>query len=158
MQVKQQQEAADGNPFLEGISHEGLRSVLGAVAARDPDQVRLPGAASLRTETSSSCNVSAIPVALPCLCALQDEFLAAVKEVGASLQPVFDRRPELLKAFEVMCEPERQITFRVPWLDDSGVLRINRGWRVQFSSAIGPYKGGLRFRDGVNLSIIKFLG
>ncbi|EFN54237.1 hypothetical protein CHLNCDRAFT_25065, partial [Chlorella variabilis] len=88
----------------------------------------------------------------------QDEFLAAVKEVGASLQPVFDRRPELLKAFEVMCEPERQITFRVPWLDDSGVLRINRGWRVQFSSAIGPYKGGLRFRDGVNLSIIKFLG
>ncbi|PSC69576.1 glutamate isoform B [Micractinium conductrix] len=73
-------------------------------------------------------------------------------------QPVFDRRPELLPAFEAICEPERTIVFRVPWLDDSGKLRVNRGFRVQFSSAIGPYKGGLRFREGVRLSIIKMLG
>lgn len=88
----------------------------------------------------------------------QAEFLAAVKEVALALQPVFERRPEMLPVFGLMCEPERQIVFRVPWLDDAGCLRVNRGYRVQFSSAIGPYKGGLRFRSGLTLSVIKFLG
>jgi hypothetical protein len=63
----------------------------------------------------------------------------------------------MLPVFGMMCEPERAIVFRVPWLDDAGNLRVNRGYRVQFSSAIGPYKGGLRFRKDLTLSIIKFL-
>lgn len=88
----------------------------------------------------------------------QPEFLAAVKEVVTSLQPVFEKHPELLPIFRQLCEPERQIIFRVPWLDDNNKLQINRGFRVQFSSAIGPYKGGLRYHPSVNLSIIKMLG
>eukprot|EP00887_Chlorella_sp_A99_P008188 scaffold12.g8188.t1 len=88
----------------------------------------------------------------------QNEFLQAVKEVAVSLQPVFESDPAYVRAFEQMCEPERQVMFRVAWVDDKGNTRINRGWRVQFSSAIGPYKGGLRFHPSVNLSVIKFLG
>ena len=90
----------------------------------------------------------------------QPEFLQAVGEVLQSLAPVADRRPDPIEwgAFERMVEPERMILFRVPWVDDAGHVRVNRGYRVQFNSAIGPYKGGLRLHPSVNLSIIKFLG
>ncbi len=88
------------------------------------------------------------------------EFLQAVKEVFGSLEVVASNNPQYLKAsiFERIVEPERQIIFRVPWVDDNGNVHINRGFRVQFNSAIGPYKGGLRFHPSVNLGIIKFLG
>lgn len=88
------------------------------------------------------------------------EFLNAVKEVLTSLAPVFDKHPEYIEEglLERIVEPERQIFFRVPWVDDEGKVRVNRGYRVQFNSAIGPYKGGLRFHKTVNQSIIKFLG
>ncbi len=90
----------------------------------------------------------------------EPEFLQAVQEVLESLEPVVERRPELEKngVIERLVEPERIIMFRVPWMDDSGKVQVNRGYRVQFNSAIGPYKGGLRFHPSVNLSIIKFLG
>jgi len=90
----------------------------------------------------------------------EPEFHQAVKEVLESLEPVAERHPEWVKAgiFEKIVEPERQIIFRVPWVDDNGNVQVNRGFRVQFNSAIGPYKGGLRFHPSVNLSIIKFLG
>ncbi len=89
-----------------------------------------------------------------------DEFLQAVEEVLDSLEMVVDKNPELLSTgvIERIVEPERQIMFRVPWVDDKGVVQVNRGFRVQFNSAIGPYKGGLRFHPSVNLSIVKFLG
>ena len=88
------------------------------------------------------------------------EFLNAVKEVTTSLIPVFDKHPEYIKAglLERLVEPERQIMFRVPWVDDEGNVQVNRGFRIQFNSAIGPYKGGLRFHPSVNASIVKFLG
>lgn len=90
----------------------------------------------------------------------EPEFHQAVKEVLASLRAMGDRHPEYADARIVsqMCEPERQIIFRVPWIDDNGVIQINRGFRVEFNSALGPYKGGLRFHPSVNLGIIKFLG
>ena len=90
----------------------------------------------------------------------QKEFLQAVEEVLESLEPVVAARPEIEKngLIERMVEPERVVMFRVPWVDDSGKVQVNRGYRVQFNSAIGPYKGGLRFHPSVNLSIIKFLG
>ena len=90
----------------------------------------------------------------------QKEFLQAVEEVLESLEPVVEAHPEYEKVglIERMVEPERVILFRVPWVDDAGKVQVNRGYRVQFNSAIGPYKGGLRFRDNVTLSIIKFLG
>ncbi len=88
------------------------------------------------------------------------EFHQAVEEVAESVAVVIDKHPELARAkiFERMVEPERQILFRVPWMDDQGEVQINRGFRVQFNSAIGPYKGGLRFHPSVYLGIIKFLG
>lgn len=88
------------------------------------------------------------------------EFHQAVKEVLESLEPVAEKHPEYVKAgiFDRIVEPERQIMFRVPWVDDNGKVQVNRGFRVQFNSAIGPYKGGLRFHPSVNLGIIKFLG
>lgn len=88
------------------------------------------------------------------------EFLQAVEEVLESLEIVAEKRPDLVEAgiFERIVEPERQIMFRVPWVDDNGKVQVNRGFRVQFNSAIGPYKGGLRFHPSVNASIIKFLG
>ena len=88
------------------------------------------------------------------------EFHQAVQEVAESVAPIIDKRPELakMKIFERIVEPERQIIFRVPWVDDRGEVQINRGFRVEFSSAIGPYKGGLRFHPSVYLGIIKFLG
>ncbi len=90
----------------------------------------------------------------------QKEFLQAVEEVLESLEPVIAAHPEYEKAglIERMVEPERVVMFRVPWVDDNGKVQVNRGYRVQFNSAIGPYKGGLRFHPSVNLSIIKFLG
>ncbi|MEX5269384.1 NADP-specific glutamate dehydrogenase [Kocuria sabuli] len=88
------------------------------------------------------------------------EFHQAVDEVFDSLGPVVARHPEFLDAavLERICEPERQIIFRVPWTDDQGRVRINRGFRVEFNSALGPYKGGLRFHPSVYLGIVKFLG
>jgi len=86
------------------------------------------------------------------------EFLQAVREVGAALLPVFEKEPEYLAIFKVLCEPERVISFRVPWEDDSGKIQVNRGFRIQYNSAIGPYKGGLRFHPSVNQSVLKFLG
>ena len=90
----------------------------------------------------------------------QPEFLQAVKEVLISLEPIINAHPEYEKAaiLERMLEPERAILFRVPWINDKGEVVVNRGYRVQFSSLIGPYKGGLRFHPSVNLSIMKFLG
>ena len=90
----------------------------------------------------------------------QPEFHQAVKEVFESIEPALERKPEYLDAaiLERVTEPDRQIMFRVPWVDDSGKVQVNRGFRIEFSSALGPYKGGLRFRENVNLSIIKVLG
>ena len=90
----------------------------------------------------------------------EPEFLQAVKEVLISIQDVYNQHPEFEKAkiIERLTEPERVIMFRVPWTDDDGDVHVNTGYRVQFNSAIGPYKGGLRFHPSVNLSIMKFLG
>jgi glutamate dehydrogenase (NADP+) len=90
----------------------------------------------------------------------QPEFHQAVTEVLESLEPALDRYPkyEQNKILERIVEPERQLMFRVPWVDDKGQIQVNRGFRVQFSSAIGPYKGGLRLHPSVNLGILKFLG
>lgn len=90
----------------------------------------------------------------------ETEFLQAVEEVFKSLEPVLEKRPEYVKANILgrITEPERQIVFRVPWVDDAGNVHVNRGFRVQFNGAIGPYKGGLRFHKSVYLGIIKFLG
>ncbi|MFE1627398.1 NADP-specific glutamate dehydrogenase [Brevibacillus reuszeri] len=88
------------------------------------------------------------------------EFHQAIKEIFDSLVPVFVKQPKYMEhgILESISEPERMITFRVPWVDDQGKVRVNRGFRVQFNSAIGPYKGGIRFHPSVNGSIIKFLG
>lgn len=90
----------------------------------------------------------------------EPEFIQAASDVLNTLEPVMEKHPEFEKAglLERIVEPERQIMFRVPWVDDNGNVQVNRGYRVQFSSAIGPYKGGLRFHPSVNLSVIKFLG
>jgi glutamate dehydrogenase (NADP+) len=90
----------------------------------------------------------------------QPEFHQAVEEVMNTLLPTVDRHPEFVQAkiYERIVEPDRTIMFRVPWMDDSGEVHVNRGFRVQFNNAIGPYKGGLRFHPSVNLGIIKFLG
>jgi len=88
----------------------------------------------------------------------QPEFLQAVEEVIESLEPLFEKYPHYLKVLPAVCEPERVVQFRVPWLDDNNQMQVNRGFRVQYNQAIGPYKGGLRLHPSVNLSIIKFLG
>ena len=90
----------------------------------------------------------------------EDEFHQAVKEVFESLELLHSRHPEYAEAaiLERIAEPERQIIFRVPWVDDEGKVRVNRGFRIEFNSALGPYKGGLRFHRSVNLGIVKFLG
>lgn len=90
----------------------------------------------------------------------QPEFHQAVEEVMESLEPTVQKHPEYVKAgiYERIVEPDRVVMFRVPWRDDSGEVQVNRGFRVQFNNAIGPYKGGLRFHPSVNLGIIKFLG
>ncbi len=90
----------------------------------------------------------------------QPEFLQAVTEVLEAMGPVIEKHPEFVSSaiLERLVEPERQLIFRVPWIDDNGKVQVNRGFRVQFNSAIGPYKGGLRLHPSVNLSIMKFLG
>ena len=90
----------------------------------------------------------------------EKEFLQAVKEVLESLEPVIEKRADLVEAgiLDRIVEPERQIIFRVSWVDDNGKVQVNRGYRIQFNSAIGPYKGGLRLHPSVNASVIKFLG
>lgn len=90
----------------------------------------------------------------------EKEFHQAATEILTSIAPVFERHPEYEKAalLERFTEPERTVSFRVAWVDDNGTVRVNKGYRVQFNSAIGPYKGGLRFHPTVNLSVIKFLG
>ena len=90
----------------------------------------------------------------------QPEFIQAAREVLTTIQPALDTHPEFEEnaLLERLVEPERIITFRVPWIDDNGKVQVNRGYRVEFNSAIGPYKGGLRFHPTVNLSILKFLG
>lgn len=90
----------------------------------------------------------------------QPEFHQAATEILSSLSVVFDKHPEYEQKglLEMLVEPERVVMFRVPWVDDNGKVHVNKGYRVQFNGAIGPYKGGLRFRSNVNLSIIKFLG
>ena len=88
------------------------------------------------------------------------EFHQAVEEVLESLNPVFDKHPEYEEngILERIVEPERQIIFRVPWVDDNGKTHVNRGFRIEFNSALGPYKGGLRFHPSVYTGIVKFLG
>lgn len=90
----------------------------------------------------------------------EPEFLQAVQEVLETLEPVLAEHPEYIEAgiLERLVEPERQLIFRVPWTDDTGRVQVNRGYRVQFNSALGPYKGGLRFHPSVTLSVVKFLG
>ena len=90
----------------------------------------------------------------------EPEFVQAVYEVAATVFPYIADKPQYheMQILERMAEPERVISFRVPWTDDKGHIRTNRGWRVQFNSAIGPYKGGIRFHPSVNQSILKFLG
>lgn len=90
----------------------------------------------------------------------EEEFHQAVREVLESLGRVIAKHPDYADdaLIERICEPERQVIFRVPWVDDRGQVQINRGFRVQFNSALGPYKGGIRFHPSVNLGIIKFLG
>jgi glutamate dehydrogenase (NADP+) len=90
----------------------------------------------------------------------ETEFLQAVGEVLASLGPLVARHPEYLRdrLVERMCEPERQLIFRVPWQDDAGEVQVNRGFRIEFNSALGPFKGGLRFHPSVDLAVVKFLG
>ena len=90
----------------------------------------------------------------------EPEFIQAVTEVIETLEPVINKRPDLVEAgvLDRLVEPERQIIFRVPWVDDNGKVQVNRGFRVQFNSAIGPYKGGIRLHPSVYIGIIKFLG
>ncbi|MGB9694117.1 MAG: Glu/Leu/Phe/Val dehydrogenase dimerization domain-containing protein, partial [Fervidobacterium sp.] len=90
----------------------------------------------------------------------QPEFIQAVTEVLGTLRPTEEKHSEFVKAkiYERIVEPDRVVIFRVPWEDDNGEVHVNRGFRVQFNNAIGPYKGGLRFHPSVNLGIIKFLG
>ena len=90
----------------------------------------------------------------------ESEYLQAVHEVLLSIEEVYNQHPEFEKAklIERLVEPDRIITFKVPWVDDNGEIQVNLGYRVQFNNAIGPYKGGIRFHASVNLSILKFLG
>ncbi|MBL5974743.1 MAG: NADP-specific glutamate dehydrogenase [Candidatus Leucobacter sulfamidivorax] len=109
---------------------------------------------------SPEAHLSAITETVEARSYNEPEFLQAVHEVLETLTPVLSEHPEFVEAnvLERLVEPERQIIFRVPWLDDQNHVRVNRGFRVQFNSALGPYKGGLRFHPSVNLSVIKFLG
>ena len=90
----------------------------------------------------------------------EKEYLQAVREVLLSIEDVYNQHPEFekVKLIERLVEPDRILTFRVPWVDDQGEVHVNLGYRVQFNNAIGPYKGGLRFHPSVTLSILKFLG
>ncbi len=87
----------------------------------------------------------------------QPTFLQAVEEMALSIQDLLDE-PFYREVFHVMTEPERAISFRVPWMDDNGKMQYNRGWRIEFNSALGPYKGGLRLHETVDEGVLKFLG
>lgn len=89
----------------------------------------------------------------------EKEYLQAVREVLLSIEPVYNMHPEFEKAriIERLVEPDRTFIFKVPWTDDNGEIHVNTGYRIQYNNAIGPYKGGLRFHNSVNLSILKFL-
>lgn len=115
---------------------------------------------STLTKNTYTMDVNKIMQALEAKHPGESEYLQAVREVLISIQDVYNQHPEFEKAklIERLVEPERIITFRVPWVDDKGEVHVNIGYRVQFNSAIGPYKGGLRFHPSVNLSILKFLG
>ena len=110
------------------------------------------------TESESAKEVNAIYELIKARDPKQTEFLQAVKEVIDSLLPLFDKYPKYIGVLRAICEPERILQFRVPWIDNKGKQRVNRGFRCQFNQAIGPYKGGLRFHPTVNQSIVKFLG
>jgi glutamate dehydrogenase (NADP+) len=114
---------------------------------------------TLTRETAGSSYVNEVIAQTVARNPAEPEFHQAVKEVLESLAPVFDRRPEYRSAriLERMVEPERVIIFRVPWLDDHGRVQVNRGFRIEMNSALGPYKGGLRFHPSVTLGILKFL-
>ena len=90
----------------------------------------------------------------------QSEFYQAVEDVLESIEPLLEERPKYREQaiIERLVEPERQVMFRVPWVDDNGQIQVNKGYRIEFNSALGPYKGGLRFHPSVNAGIIKFLG
>ncbi len=115
---------------------------------------------NIREEMNMSNLVETIMANVKAKNPAQPEFHQAVQEVVESLAPVIERHPEYKEAkiLERIIEPERVIMFRVPWVDDKGKVQVNRGFRVEFNSAIGPYKGGLRFHPSVNLGILKFLG
>ena len=134
-------------------------------SARRVEEALAPWRLSTSPSSPSVCDIAARRTSSSCVsleAALhrdvdQSEFLQAASEVMRSLTPLLERKPHYYSLFVKMLEPERSIVFRVPWLDDDGVENVNRGFRVQFNSALGPYKGGLRFRTGVNLSELKFL-
>lgn len=114
---------------------------------------------------NAACGCTTQPDPVACLMAIarkrdpgQVEFLQALEEVLQTLAPVFERDPKYISVMSALMEPERIIQFRVRWIDEAGREQVNRGYRVQYNSAIGPYKGGLRFHPSVNLSILKFLG
>ncbi len=121
---------------------------------------RAEGASTPSSSSSSSPAPLAFLRDLESKYSHQPTFLQAVQEMATSLQPLFDKDPSgfYQRAFLTMAEPERIISFRVPWVDDDGIQHINRGWRVEFSSVLGPYKGGLRFHPTVDEGILKFLG
>ena len=110
-------------------------------------------------ETACSTTVDSVMHDLDTRYATEGDFLQAVGEVVPSLVPVLDRHPEFIKAgiLERIVEPERILQFRVSWMDDAGKVHVNRGYRINFNGAIGPYKGGLRFHPSVNLGVLKFL-
>ncbi|XP_022592842.2 NADP-specific glutamate dehydrogenase [Cyclospora cayetanensis] len=116
----------------------------------------------MRSSTPSNCSpellLKRLEYRVKVRNAHQQEFLQAFSEFFGSLKEFLVKNPQYISVFELIAEPERTVTFRVPWFDDNGTLRVNRGYRVQFSSAIGPCKGGLRFHPTVSLSVVKFLG
>jgi len=114
----------------------------------------------MATELNAKAYVEGVIAKVKAKDADQPEFIQTVEEVLASLVPVLEKHPEYMKEnmLERFVEPERQIIFRVPWVDDKGELQVNRGFRVQFNGCIGPYKGGLRFHPSVYIGIMKFLG
>jgi len=130
------------------------------IAEMKPESADLSEGGSSRSLPSGEQAVRTVLERLRTRNAHETEFLQAADEVLSTIAPVLDEHPEFLRAkiLDRMIEPERTIMFRVPWTDDAGEYHVHRGYRVQFSSAIGPYKGGLRFHPSVNLSVLKFLG
>jgi len=144
--------------FIFILLHPSLSTSMGVCSQSMPKQ---SVAGEQDDATCSSSDTGLLLADLRRKYAHQSTFLQAVEEMAISLKPLFDdsERGDFYKrAFLIMAEPERTINFRVPWVDNSGVMRVNRGWRVEFSSALGPYKGGLRFHPTVDEGVLKFLG